>query len=655
MAAEPHPWPGAGAGLLVSYLIPENGKLGTWLHVAADGAVTVHTGKVEIGQDIRTSLAQVVAEELRVPLEAVTLVMGDTDRTPFDIGTFSSLTTRIVGAQLRHVAAHARELLAAMTPAQRRERHVATVTESDAITPPSRWTVAGRAAPKRGAEDCVTGARRYSTDLVLGDMLYGRILRPPAFGARLTALDTRAAEALPGVTVVRDGDLVGVTAPDSFTATQAIESIRATWARREQPSRGELFEWLRAHPVEVRGRGGAMSHEDGSLPEGWSEAEVVLARTYTTEYVAHVPMEPRAAVAAWSGDALTVWTATQRPFAVRTELAGALGVSEGRVRVIVPDAGCAFGGKHFGDAAVEAARLSRAAGRPVKLIWTRAEEFTWAYFRPAGVLDVTAGARADGTLTAWRLDGWNMGPEAIVPPYTVDHQRVAFQPARSPLRQGPYRALAATANVFARETHIDELGRVLGLDGLDIRRRNLGDPRLAAVLRASADAFGWRRERPGHGVGIACATEKGSYVGTCAEVVVEDGDVRVLRVVAAFECGTIVNPAHLRAQIVGALVQGLGGALFERVDFADGRILNASLADYRVPRLADVPRIEVVLLDRPDLPSAGAGETPIVGIAPAIGNAIFDATGVRCRSLPLSLHHQTDEETRPWRRERQLT
>ncbi|MBX6365220.1 MAG: xanthine dehydrogenase family protein molybdopterin-binding subunit, partial [Gemmatimonadetes bacterium] len=341
----------------------------------------------------------------------------------------------------------------------------------------------------------------------------------------------------------------------------------------------------------------------------------------------------------WEGGKLTVWTGTQRPFAVRAELAKAFGLPESRVRVIVPDTGSAYGGKHTGDAALEAARLAKATGAPVKVVWTREEEFTWAYFRPAALIEVRAGVGRDGVLTAWEFHNYNSGAAGIGTPYAVPNQTIRYHPSRSPLRQGSYRALAATANHFARETAMDELAHAAGVDPLECRRRNLRDERLRTVLDAAAERFGWGRTPPaGHGHGVACGTEKGGSVATCAEVAVDrhSGALRVVRLATAFECGAIVNPDGLRNQVEGALIQGLGGAIFEQIDFADGRILNPRLAHYRVPRFSDVPTLDTVLLDRRDLPSAGAGECPIVAVAPAIGNAIFHATGVRLRSLPLA-------------------
>jgi isoquinoline 1-oxidoreductase len=236
------------------------------------------------------------------------------------------------------------------------------------------------------------------------------------------------------------------------------------------------------------------------------------------------------------------------------------------------------------------------------------------------------------------MHNYNSGPAAIRTLYEAPSQHIEFHPADSPLRQGSYRGLAATANHFARESHMDELAAALAIEPLEFRRRNLKDARLLAVLAAAADRFGWAAARsvPRHGHGIAGGFEKGSYVATCAEVRVDaSGKPHVIRLVTAFECGAIVNPDQLRNQVEGSVIMGLGGALFEAVEFDQRRILNPRLSLYRVPRFSDVPEIDVVLLDRKDLPSAGAGETPIVAVAPAVAGAIFAATGIRLRALPL--------------------
>jgi nicotinate dehydrogenase subunit B len=347
-------------------------------------------------------------------------------------------------------------------------------------------------------------------------------------------------------------------------------------------------------------------------------------------------------VAEWQGDRLTVWTTTQRPFAVRDDLAAAFRIPSENVHVLMPDAGGAYGGKHTGDAALEAARLAKAAQKPVRLVWTREEEFSWAYFRPAGVVEINSGAQRDGVLTAWECHNYNSGPAALDTPYHVASKLVQFHPADGPLRQGSYRALAATANHFARESHMDELAHSVGIDPLQFRLKNIADERLRAVFKAAAQKAAWGKEKPSpeRGFGIAGGIEKGGYVATVAEVEIgankgANKTVHVRRVIEAFECGAVVNPNELRNQIQGAIMMGIGGALFEAVHFDNGRILNPYFSEYRVPRFTDMPQIEIVLVDRKDLPSAGAGETPIVGIAPAIANAIFAATGNRLRTMPL--------------------
>jgi isoquinoline 1-oxidoreductase len=312
---------------------------------------------------------------------------------------------------------------------------------------------------------------------------------------------------------------------------------------------------------------------------------------------------------------------------------------ESKVRVVVPDMGAGYGGKHSGECAIEAARLAQSTGKPVKITWTRQEEFTWAYFRPAGVIDVRGGVNAAGRLSAWEFHNFNSGPSGLGTPYDVAAKREGFHPSDSPLRQGSYRGLAITANNFARESHMDDLARAANIDPLEFRRRNLKDARLLAVLDAAAGRFGWGNTVPaGHGVGLACGTEKGGFVACCAQISLEKVTraVKVERVVTAFECGAIVNPEHLKNQVEGSVVMGLGGALFEAIHFAEGKITNASLSAYRVPRFSDVPELETILVDRRDLPPAGAGETSIMAIAPAIRNAILQLTGQHLNSLPLA-------------------
>jgi len=643
-------------------------EIGAWLHIGEDGTVTGFAGKAEIGQNVRTSLAQTIADELGVAFASVRMVLADTALTPFDAGTFGSRTIATITPQLRKVAAAARDLLVEKAakqwnvpadklvagdgkvsdPASGKSLRYAELAREDIgaqkppaedpVKPASQWTVAGKPIPKVDAREFVTGGHRYSSDLRPEGMLYAKILRPPSFGATLISYDDSAVKKMKDVVLVRDGDFVGAAASTVAAAQAALGSLRVQWKEVPQISDQEIFSYLKknAQPLkEARFR-----QAKGSVDDGLSAATRKLDASYTFAYIAHAPLEPRAAVGQWTDGKLTVWMGTQRPFAVRDDLADIFHVLEKNVRVIVPDTGSAYGGKHTSDAGLEAARLARAAGgRPVKLVWTREEEFTWAYFRPAGVIDVKSGIAADGRLTAWEFHNYHSGMSGIETPYVVANQVTEYHQVPLVLRSGSYRGLAATANHFARETHMDSLAHAASMDPLEFRLRNLADLRMRAVLETGAKAFGWPRQKTeeGQGFGVAAGNEKGSYVATFAEIFADrkKNSVTVKKLVEVFECGAIVNPDGLRNQVVGAMIQGLGGALFESIQFENGRISNAHFSSYRVPRFRDVPEIEAILLDRKDIPSAGAGETPIMAIAPSIGNAFFDATKVRLTKLPL--------------------
>ena len=646
-------------------------EVSAWLHIAPDSRVTVFTGKVEVGQNIRTSLAQQVAEELRVPFNSIGMVMGDTARTPYDMGTFGSRTTPTMGPELRTMAMAARETLLQLA-ADRWHADAATLQAANAIvtdpatshsatygeltqgkdlvkivsgdpalTAAADWKIAGTSIPKAEIRDFVTGRHVFPSDVARPGLLHGAIVRPAGYHATLQSLDTSAADKMPGVQIVHDGDFIGIVAPDYSTAHSAADAVKAEWNVPPQPSNAELFSILKKGGSEPgRQSERRPEHQTGNVDQALASAPIKLDEEYTVQYIQHAPLEPRAAVAEWDGSNLTVWTGTQRPFAVRDELVEAFNLKTEQVRVLQPDMGSAYGGKHTGEAAVEAARLAKAAGKPVKLLWTREEEFTWAYFRPAGVISIRAGVTRDGKLAAWEHHNYNSGGAALGTPYDVPNQLVQYHPADAPLRQGSYRSLAAAANNFARESHMDALAHAAGLDPLAFRLGNLSNPRMRAVLQAAAEHFKWSgiQSTPQRGYGIACGTDKGGYVATCAEISIDpaSGKLHVVRVTQAWESGAIINPEGLRNQQMGAVVQGLGGALFEQIFFADGKILNPHFAQYRVPRFKDAPQIDVVLVDRKDLPSAGAGEIGLIGIAPAVGNAFFAATGNRLNHLPMA-------------------
>jgi isoquinoline 1-oxidoreductase len=509
------------------------------------------------------------------------------------------------------------------------------------VTPPKDWRILGTPQTRLDAREIVTGAHRYPRDIVRPNMLYGRVLRAPSYGATLVDVDLQPAKKMTGVVAVRDGAFVGCAAPTSFAARKALEAVAASarWKTTDQPSSEGLFEHLKQH-ANTQGR--RQGQDRGSVETAMAGAPRRLKAEYRVAYVQHAPMEPRSAVAEWENDRLTVWTGTSNPFNVRQALADAFHLQPAAVRVIVPYFGGGFGGKHTGEAAIEAARLAKDAGRPVAVHWTRAEEFAWAYFRPAAFIEVEAALDAGNRIAAWDFANYNSGTAALDTPYRIANARTRFIPSDAPLRQGSYRALASTANNFAREAFTDELAEAAGKDPLEFRLAHLDNERIRAVLTAAAERFGWteRRKKPRRarsGIGLACGTEKNSVVAACCEVEVDPqtGVPKVIEVVEAFECGAIVNPANLRSQVEGCITMGLGPALREEIAFENGRVTNGRFATYQAPRFRDIPKLDIVLLDRKDQEPIGAGETPIIAIAPAIANAVFDASGQRVRSMPI--------------------
>ncbi len=639
------------------------------IHLGKDGTITVLTGKVEAGQGARTELSLAAAEELRVPVGRIQLLMADTALVPDNGVTAGSGSTPRSVPAIRRGAAAARQVLADWAarkwgvepaavevrngtalhgPTQGRLTYADLASDPEALkamdqpiqsnvafTPVKEWKVMGVSTPRTNRRDLVTGAHKFPSDIIRPGMLYGKVLRAPAYGARLTALDLAPAKAMKGVVAVQDDQFAGVAAPTTFQADQALAAIAATakWERAPHTSSKELFSHL--HDT---ARGGLPANPFG---DELAQAKQVLRQTYQVAYAQHAPLEPRAAVAEWADGKLTVWTGTQNPFGCRGELARAFHLPEDKVRVIVPDFGSGFGGKHTGEAGVEAARLAQAAARPVSLRWTRAEEFTWAYFRPAALILAEASLDEKGALTSWHFVNVNSGGSAVDTPYRAGKNRCQFVTANPPLRQGSYRALAATANTFARESFMDELAAAAGADPLQFRLAHLENARLRAVLEAAAQRFGWEDARknktPNVGVGLACGTEKGSYVAACAEVEADPAQNKLVvrRVTQVFECGPVLNPDNLISQIQGAVMMGLGPALREEMRFENGEVLNATFRKYLVPRFDDTPQLNVHLLNRPDLDPAGAGETPIIAVAPALANALFHATGRRLRTMPL--------------------
>ena len=653
--------------------------LNAYVHVGADGRVRCMVGKVELGQGAKTSLAQLLAEELDVPLESVDMIMGDTDLCPWDMGTFGSLSVRQFGPVLRRAGAEARAALlemaaerlqapvdqlvvqagvvrlssdatktvsyAALTGGKRIER----VVKSDAPLKPVRaFTVVGQSAPRRDAIDKVTGRAQYAGDIVPpgGERraLHARVLRPPAHGATLASADTSAAEKVAGVKVVRDGDMIAVLHEHRDEADKALALVKAEWTRHDPPvdDRTIFDHFLKAAPA------AQTAAQGGTLAAGEARASGVIQHTYYDSYVAHAPIEPHAAVAAVEDGKVTVWAGTQTPFPLKNQIMQALRLPADKVRVITPYVGGGFGGKSASRQGVEAARLAVLTNRPVRVQWSREEEFFYDTFRPAAVITIRSGLDGGNRIAFWDYLVYCAGERGAAHFYDIPHHQTLVRgswggpgtPGLHPFAIGPWRAPGANTNAFARESHVDVLAAKAGADPYEFRLKNLADARMIRVVKAVAEAFGWtpRPAPSGRGVGIACGIDAGTYVALMAEVAVDrsSGHVQVRRIACAQEMGVVVNPEGARQQIEGCLTMGLGYTLSEEIRFNGGEILNRNFDSYELPRFSWLPRIDAVIVNAPEIAAQGGGEPAIVPVGAVIANAIFDATGKRLFRMPMT-------------------
>ena len=679
-----------GGGILVLVSLPSTGAAGAapelqrgyptdinaYLHIAEDGKVTLFSGKIEMGQGVMTSLTQMAAEDLGVALMSIHIVMGDTAACPFDAGTWGSMTTRFFGPAVRAAAAQARLILTDLAATRlgvartalsvedgvvfvtaartrrvtfgelaRGQRITHTVDERAVLRSVREFTVMGRSPKRLDGPEKVTGAAKYTADIRLPGMLYARIIRPPAHGATARRMDTSAAEAMAGVRVVDHDGLKAVLAPDPETAERALRLVRADW---DVPAPAFDTESVFDHLVQAAAEG-RTTESAGDIEAGRGQSARMLDVTYRHPYVAHAPMEPHVALAEVKDGKATVWASTQAPFSLRPQIARALGFRPEDVRVITPYVGGGFGGKAAGPQAVEAARLALAAGRPVQVAWTRAEEFMYDTFDPAAVVRVVSGMDANGRLTLWDYQVYAAGGRATEVFYDVPNTRVRTYGGTGGegssyhlFAVGPWRAPGANTNRFAAEQQIDAMARAAGIDALEFRLRNTKDPRMLSVLRAVGQASGWQPstapQRTGRGRGLACGIDAGSYVAEVADVTVDraTGAVKVERVVCAQEMGIVVNPDGAKMQMEGCITMGLGYALAEEVRFEGGRIHDTNFDTYRLPRFSWVPRIETVLVPNDDLAPQGGGEPAIITMGAVVANAIFDATGARMLRLPMT-------------------
>jgi len=648
-----------------------------YLRIGEDGRVACFTGKIEQGQGAITALPLMLAEELEVRPESVDMVMGDTDLCPYDMGTFGSQTIRSFGPALRAAAAEARAVLlelaaeklklppdrlqakegvifdkarpqtkvtfAELAQGKKIERHV---TPKPPLKTPAEFKVIGRPTLRRDAKEKVTGAAKYAGDIRLPGMLYAKILRPPAHGAKLKSLDTSAAEKIGGAQVVRDGDLIAVLHEYPDVAEAALAKIKAEYDLPEASLNDKnIFE----HLSKVAPAGRAVA-QGGNLDEGEKLAVFTVRESYLNSYVAHATMETHTALVEFKENKATVWASTQAPFRLKDEIAQVLGIPAPNVHVIMPFVGAGFGGKTRNTQAVQAARLAKSAGKPVQVAWNRPDEFFNDTFRPAAVVNIKSGVSDSGQIVFWDYDVLFAGERSSQQFYNIPHHRTVVRGewggggggagSAHPFDVGAWRGPGSNTNTFARESQIDIMAAKAGIDPLEFRLRNLSDKRMQRILKAAAEKFGWKASKApsGRGCGLACADYLGTYLATMAEVEVnkENGNVQVKRVVCAQDMGIAVNPEGARLQIEGCITMGLGYALTEEVHFAGREVKDLNFDTYRIPRFSWLPKIETVLLDSPELPITGGGEPPIITMGAVVANAIYDATGARLFQLPMT-------------------
>jgi len=680
-----------GAGITIAVALSDFKSLGAtvaqrrelpsdwnaFLRVAEDGSVFCYTGKIEMGQGIITSLAQMLAEELDVDVYKVKMVMGDTVLCPYDAGTWGSLTTRFFGPPLRAAAAEARAILVEMAserldvPVDRlrvedgivfdvRDRNknvsyavltegkqiVRSLKEKPPLKKPSEFTVIGEPMLRSDSRLKVTGEAKYSADIRLPGMLYAAILRPPVHGAKMVSVDTSPAEQIPGVEIVRDGDFIAVLRAFPETAMTAVNRIEAEWDIPEaQFDDKTIFD----HFLKV-GTDRRVIHEKGDREQGRASARQIIITEFRDSYVAHAPIETHTATAVMQDETMVIWGSTQTPFGSQGQVARALNMPLEKVHIKEIFTGGGFGGKATTPQMVEAARIAKLSGKPVQLTWSRDEEFFYDTYHSAAVIKVESGIDDNGKIILYDSDIYFAGGRAAEIFYEIPHHRVTVISGRDAhaFATGPWRAPGAHTNVFARECQIDIMAHAAGMDPYEFRLRNTNNPRVLRTLKAAAEKFGWanRRSSGGHGRGMAVGFDSGTYVVMMCEVEVDErtGRVQVLRVVTAQDMGLVINPQGAIIQVEGCINMGMGYAFSEELYFNGGDIRVKNFDRYDITKFSMIPaKLETVLLDLPDEPPQGGGEPAIVTVGAMIGNAIFDACGARMLRLPMTPERVLEE------------
>jgi nicotinate dehydrogenase subunit B len=682
-------------------------ELDSFLAVHGDGTVTLFCGKVDLGQGLRIAMRQIAGEELGIGVDKIKYVEGDTALTPDQGRTSGSNGIQHGGMQVRRAAATAREALVALA-AQRLNIAADDLIAADGqvrpknggagirfadligarsfnlklnpkapLKNPATYTLVGRPLPRPDVPAKCTGTFTYMQDFSLPNMMHARVIRPPAIGAQLIAVDEGSIKDPAGAKVVRIKDFLAVVADDEWTAVRASAALRAQWSEWSGlPEQDKLAATLRGD----RDVTDEVLVNRGGPRAGAVFGAVTRSATYFWPMQSHGSIGPSCAVADVNGEAATIWTASQGTHGNRKTFARFLDLPEEKVRLIYLDGAGCYGMNGHEDAAADAAILSRAVGRPVRVQWSRQDEHGWDPKGPPQLLDISGVVDPTELILEWRTEMWlpqttrglpnipllapaaaglddvrGLQPGLISqnadPPYRADHVQVLVHWLKdAPLRPAPIRSPGKPANCFAVESFTDELAAAAGLNPVEFRLRGLEDKRGVEVIRRAAALMNWQsRPSPGpnrnaavaHGRGFAYVHYKHneSYVAMGMEVAVErsSGRIKVERVACAFDCGQIINPDGVRAQVEGSILQTLSRTLMEEVQFDRAHVTSVDWSSYPILRFPDVPKLDIVLIDRPTEPPLGAGEAACTTVAAALANAIFDATGARLRTVPFTL------------------
>ena len=645
-----------------------------YLRIGEEGRVSCYTGKIEMGQGIVTSLAQMLADELDVSLEAVDMLMGDTDICPWDMGTFGSMSTRFFGPSLRKAGAEARRVLlelgaeqlrvpvrelfvndgiifyakdkrkyisyAQLAKGRRIDRHI---KEGITLKTPMEFNIMNRPVNRRDALEKVTGKALYSGDIRLPGMLYAKILRPPAHGAKFIDADLTEAKKVEGVQVVREGDFIAVLHESPDEAEKALSKIKARFQRENTGIDDKnIFD----HLLKVAPKP-QVAASNGTMEQGEKMADIRFDETYLDGYKAHSPIEPHMAAVKIEGNKATVWASTQTPFPLKNEIAKAIGFPPENVRITPPFVGGGFGGKSMSNQAVEAARLAKLTGKPVMVAWSREEEFFYDTFRPAAIIKIKSGIDSKGNICLWDYNCYFAGARGAEQFYNIPNHRTVLYgaswvgpPGSHPFATGAWRAPSNNTNTFARESQMDIMAAKAGIDPVEFRIKHLEDEKMKKLLRTAAEKFGWKpsNKQSGTGYGVSCGTDAGTYVAAMAEVHVnrDSGEVKVNKVFCAQNMGLVINPEGAKIQMEGCITMGLGYALKEDIHFKNGEIFDLNFDTYEIPRFSWLPDIETFIVDDKEASPQGGGEPAIINMGAVIGNAIYDAVGVRMLQLPMS-------------------